>query len=514
MKYLELGIFIIFFFLVCCKLIRVNSILSKIIFGIVALISTIDIISIQTVDEHIGYTFFILCKRGLDNIIVTICSIHFTVALLILFLIVVILFRIMGKCYRYLIKNITICTVLFVIFGSCSFLPNSVIKSLYDGINLSFRKYGDKNIEDILYNLGISDLNFKTSKDITGIAGKNIVIIHLGGLEQNFLDNNLFPNLTKNINRIIERSEWSLYKNYYCNGYKNMVFGSMYTLQTGIPSYFGLAGDSALKNIVHSKVATVGGVLNKAGYDLLYVGQKNSEEFKSGGNFLEKIGYKLDKVQGRDYDVFQEAKRKYIELSKNGKFNLNIVASDINNSNLEKDRRFEKIYGKNYDNIEYNVAVLDYLVGDFIKFIEEQENYKDTVIFIIPNQFISNKYLNRDEQCCIERKERKLFILTNANIEGYEDKDLNHRGYEVGDMILKGGEVGTNLKFLKDLVPNFNHKWIAKNRVMLIELNYTLNNLIDKKKYNKVDKISLLKKTELKADIDIMLATCLNEEQK
>lgn len=515
MRYLELGIFIIFFFLVCCKLTRINVLLGKIIFGIISLFSIVDILSIQTIDEHIGYSFFILCKRGIDNITSTIYTINFMIAISILILIVVIMYRGMVRSSRYIYKNINKCVILFVIFGSCSFLQSSVIKSLYDGINLSFRRYGDKNLEDILYTLGISDINFKVSKELTGTKGKNIVIIYVGGLEQNFLDNKLFPNLTPNLNKFIERTEWNLYKNYYCNGYKNMISGSMYTIQTGIPSYFGLAGDSALKNIIYSKAPTVGSVLDKAGYSLVYVGGKNSRVFESGGNFLEKIGYSLDKVNGRDYDIFQEGKNKYLELSKTGSFNLNIIASDINNPKLKKDERFKTLFGK-YDNMEYNVAVLDYLIGDFINFIEKQPNGKDTVIFIIPDHFTPDKLLNEVERKKLKNKDRKLFLLTNTNIEGYEDRELNYHGYQVGDMILKGGEIDTNIKFLKDLVPNFDHRWINKNRVMLIELNYTLNNLVDKKKYgySRRDSISSIRrKQELEADIDIMLATCLSGEQ-
>ena len=145
-------------------------------------------------------------------------------------------------------------------------------------------------------------------------------------------------------------------------------------------------------------------VLNKVNYHQVYIGGKK-RTFSGKYHFLKMHGY--DEVYGvkellreykyidknnltnwsvKDFDIFKVAKEKYTELSKTNKpFNLTISTLANHYPNGIEDTRCRNT---NSNGMLNAVECTNDLIADFISFLEKQENYRDTIVVLIPDHLM------------------------------------------------------------------------------------------------------------------------------
>ncbi|MGL5934400.1 MAG: sulfatase-like hydrolase/transferase [Cetobacterium sp.] len=358
--------------------------------------------------------------------------------------------------------------------------------------NISLIKLRDKTLQESLYNLGINPKDYVSIENIKADAGKNVVIIYLESFEKNWMDKDLFEGkeLTPNLNRISKDEEWKFFSNYRSLPGSTWTFGAQYATATGIPTYFGFEANTIFQTIQNYRGVSIGNILKKAGYSQTYM-RGADLNFAGSGNMYKYFGYEVfgknelpqKYIQHdwgvRDKDLFEEAKKKYTELSKNNKpFNLTLLTVDTHFPKGYPDARMvDKITRENLTDLEYAVKSVDYLVNDFIEFLKKQENYKDTVIYILPDHVLMGSEILVPEVSKLSKKERKLFFMTNSKDFSNLNSDDEITLYDIPQMILKGIRVKTNFKFIGEL--NKNLKLESKNietKISDLNLNFIEDN--------------------------------------
>ncbi len=310
MLYLSLFCFLLLGILVICA---VKNKYFRIILAIVfEFFFFLDLTAIFTKATHIDYAF-------IANIEKSIITVMFTVFLkeVILMVIFIILFNYIGikllKKYEEKLSNIKY-KYLILLLVVINFSKIGVVHSIYKTADQTVFTSENLNIEENLKAVGINPKDYILKDDIKAESGKNVVIIYLESLEKNYLDNELFDNITPNLNKLKE--EWSFYDYQDNSGW---TMGAMYTTQTGLPPWYG-PGNATFQTITKTTFPSIGTVLNKAGYNQVFMNGA-SLSYAGKGNFFKQQDYECygneeyDKKYPRngwglrDKDLFEEAKK-------------------------------------------------------------------------------------------------------------------------------------------------------------------------------------------------------------
>ncbi|MBR5487849.1 MAG: hypothetical protein IKV70_07770, partial [Phascolarctobacterium sp.] len=208
------------------------------------------------------------------------------------------------------------------------------------------------------------------------------------------------------------------------------------------------------------------------------------------GNIMSCFGYEVkghDKCQDavktvwgvHDYDLFRMAKAEYAKLAQGGEpFNLTLLTVDTHFPKGVPDKRMRPyVNSKILDGThEFALASLDYLLGDFIRFIEAQPNGKETVIVILGDHLLMGDFRHTPIIKKFDNEPRRVALLTNkANIALGEAKELAY--YDIPQIILNLAEVEHNAKFSKELFPQMGEKFVADNKELFTSLNLKLNGM-------------------------------------
>ena len=467
MLYLSLFCFLLLGVLIICA-VR-NKYLRIILTVIFEFFFFLDLTAIFTKATHIDYAF-------IANIEKSIITVMFTVFLkeVILMVIFIILFNYIGikllKKYEEKLSNIKY-KYLILLLVVINFSKIGVVHSIYKTADQTVFTSENLNIEENLKAVGINPKDYILKDDIKAESGKNVVIIYLESLEKNYLDNELFDNITPNLNKLKE--EWSFYDYQDNSGW---TMGAMYTTQTGLPPWYG-PGNATFQNITKTNFPSIGTVLNKAGYNQVFMNGA-SLSYAGKGNFFKQQDYECygneeyDKKYPRngwglrDKDLFEEAKKKYLEFSnKKEPFNLTLLMVDTHFPKGLPDDRMENLIKTKEKNMEYCVESTDYLIGDFINFLKKQPNYKNLAIYILPDHKVMGNEINTPITKKLNKKPRGLFLLTNQkNIPEYGNTNQRLYFYDIPKIILNGTGIRTNAKFMKDLISNISVEYF-KDRV-------------------------------------------------
>lgn len=477
-------------------------------------IFTLDLMAILSKGSHLNYEFI----ANIDLSIVELALKNFKLQLSLFFMVIFfwtfVIFKYESFLYSHLkLKFRKIITITLL---AISFLPNGVGYTFFSTLIFDLMPQRIETPEKVLADLGI-EKKFIYGKNIKATPGKNVVFIYLESLEKGFLDNTLFNNLTPNLNRL--KNEWSFYDNYKSLYGSTWTMGALYATQTGLPTIFGLQGNNIFNNICELEVPSIGAILKKAGYNQIFI--KGADlNFSGVGNFFRYQGYKafgdkeLSKTYPRsswgvkDKDVFEEAKKWYLKLSKENKpFNLTVLTVDTHFPDGIFDDRFKNMF-PNDKGIEYSVKATDYLVGDFIDFLKKQPNFKDTVVYILPDHCIMGDESVTPCTKILNKKERGLFLITNA-----PKKDIlgDLTFYDLPRIFLNGMQVTTNVKFFKELLPNFDIENKHKT-LKLKNLNLALNHFKSIK--NNIEIKVLKNNIDLYIDNELFDRFTLNSENK
>lgn len=341
--------------------------------------------------------------------------------------------------------------------------------------------------EQILSKLGAQGEYLAPDK-VVAQKGKNLVVIYCESLEANFLQNKNFANEVPNLNNLVAQ-DWRSYSNYKCLDGADWTVGALYATQTGLPAYLGVNSDTLFGGVRQSNAVSYAGVLKQAGYNNLLL-SNGDMNFAGTGNIMRCFGYEVkghDKCQDavktvwgvHDYDLFRMAKAEYAKLVQGGEpFNLTLLTVDTHFPKGVPDKRMLPYVNANIPDgtHEFALASLDYLLGDFVKFIEAQPNGKETVIVILGDHLLMGDFRHTPIIKKFENKPRRVALLTNKANAGFgEAEELAY--YDIPQIILNLAEVKHNAKFSKELFPQMGEQFVADNKELFTSLNLKLNGM-------------------------------------
>jgi hypothetical protein len=286
---------------------------------------------------------------------------------------------------------------------------------------------------------------------------KNLVIIEMESFEQRFLDN--FSENTKDIVAYSEEGEF--YSDITMVEGSGWTIAGIHTFLCGSPLIYNLKDVALLKIVSISKLVCLPDILKRAGYHQMYIGGERrtfsgkSQFFFSHG-YDEVLGkkelrkeYNLDKENFsdwgiRDREIFEIAKDKYRKLSQSKKpFSLMLSTLDAHSfdGGLRDDRCRNTTENKMLNSIECTSD----LVADFISFLENEPNYEDTLVVILPDHLAMGDFPSIGIGA--GDSGRKLYvILLNSGARGRKAGALLYS--DVPSLILKRMNLEHNAKFL------------------------------------------------------------------
>jgi|GEM_PF-629251 len=355
------------------------------------------------------------------------------------------------------------------------FLPNGALSNIYSIINLKTAKTASFN--EALKDLGIDPLTYVTSDEITATPGKNIIVISLESLERGYLEPPL-ENLTPNLREFAK--EHTYIKMEQSLG-STWTSASMYTVLTGLPSYFKTPSNEIFQGSDSYKASNLGDVLKTAGYNMSYLITK--KEFSGMDNLLSAFHFKVSSETDfttqyekthwgiPDKDLFEETKKEItLQSKKNEPFAIFLSTISGHFPNGVYDKRMEPFLPKQDTHLEFMTSAVDLYVGQLIQFLKDKNLFQDTVVYIFPDHELmgtSSKVLKKF------KNERGLYIITNADSQ--QVKENLHEPITQIDMpriILNGSGIKTNATFLTDYIKDSNkEQFIRKNQKTLLALN-------------------------------------------
>ncbi len=170
----------------------------------------------------------------------------------------------------------------------------------------------------------------------------------------------------------------------------------------------------------------------------------------------------------RDKDLFESAKKEVTRFTdKNNHFAIMISTLDTHFPNGIYDSRMEKFLPKQESNLKFIVSAVDYLVKDFITFLEQKNILDNTIVFIFPDHLKMG-----DGSIFNSTGKRILYLITNASkrlIDKYCDDILYQ--IDLPKIIMDGAEIKHNFKFLADYISEDKNEFIKNNITNLTKIN-------------------------------------------
>ncbi len=320
-----------------------------------------------------------------------------------------------------------------------------------------------------------------TSDKVSARKGNNIIIISLESFERGFL-NTRNAHLTKNLSEL--KRQWNYYPMEQNLG-SSWTSGSLYTYMTGMPAFFDILNyNSVFQTTCHSNITSIGHILKSAGYNMTYM----IDDAQFAGTdallysieihniidksfFQERIENNTDEwipAKVHDKDLFEKAKHEVLRLNKQDKpFALFISTVDTHAPNGIYDERMEEVLPKQNSDLDFMISVADYLVGDFIEFLQEEKIIESTSIYIFPDHLMmatASAFSNPED--------KGLFLITNTDSSAVLN-NINGLFYQVDlpKIILEGANVNHNAKFLSDYIESDKNKFISENINLITALN-------------------------------------------
>lgn len=451
-------------FIICIAL--KNRILRLSIAFILALFCGLQLLSLYFNHTFIGYQFYIHTNVRDTSLMIGL----YTKELLLLSALVLSITYVFFKSrtlflsyYKQInlkVLYISLCTtVLFSLVVMSS--SGGPIFTAYE--TLKMFKSTSTHFDNALHNLDIKA--YTSPKKLKGTAGKNIIIISLESLESAFLSDT-FKHLTPNLRRL--KQDWQHF-NIKQNKGSEWTAGSLYTVQTGFPAFFGIEGNSIFKQVYQPKISSITQTLNAANYQTqFYIGDSNFAGTKELMYNFEIDGiydrYIL-KNKGHDLDIFKAAKQQLLQQKDGLPYALFISTTDSHFPDGIYDERMEDFVTPQKSNLEFSIAAIDYLIGDFIQFLNTENMINNTAIFIFPD------HLKMGSKAIFKGIDnRDLYLLTNStNLTTYKDQDLYQ--IDLPKLILEGANIKHNQKFLTDYIVGNKQKYIGDNLYDLTTLN-------------------------------------------
>lgn len=333
-----------------------------------------------------------------------------------------------------------------------------------------------KQFSGSLKSLGIDEQDYISPSEVMAEKGKNIIIISVESLEKGFLEEG-FATVTPNLR---ELSKEMVFYNMSPAPGSDWTSGSLYTYLTGVPAFFKKPGNEIFQNSVSAKITGMPHVLKKAGYNPVYLIGK--AEFSGINDILNTYGVTVKSEETiktkypdtqwglHDKDLFAEAKKEIL-LNKNSGKPFALFMSTVNSHAPDGvyDERMEQYVSGQRNGLEFSIASVDYLIGDFISFLKKENILQNTVIYIFPDHLLMQL---SSETVDDFKNERSLYLMTNADIKNLTYNN-NEDIYQIDlpKIILEGAGINHNAKFLTDFIKTDKIEFLKNNISNILALN-------------------------------------------
>lgn len=375
------------------------------------------------------------------------------------------------KKYKKIFFSILLCVLLF---PSCGFFYKILHIFLIDYAK-NYLSYYNKSYQEIYYiakntnYIDIDNLKILNQNE----KHKNLVLIYLESYDKSYLTNEKMKPYTKYIQELSREGEF--YNNVEQLDGATSTTAAIISSQCGaeFSSYFMFYNPYNKIN-KNQRLVCLPDILNKVGYNQIFIGGANKKLFNKG-NYL--LSHNYDIVEDKDSlvlqypnaeqyltdwgvadkEIFEIAQDKYIQLSNTNKpFNMTILTTATHNIDGLYDSRCKN----STDNTLLNaVECTNDLLKDFVNFLKNQPNYKDTLIVIMPDH-IQYEMNILDDIISSNEKQPYLILLNSNHPKTIINKNINHTDYV--EIILKNLNIKSNATFLNKqksiITKNFIHK--------------------------------------------------------
>ena len=287
---------------------------------------------------------------------------------------------------------------------------------LIDANKFFSEEFFDPNDNDYFYE---TNIQFKKNP-------KNIIFLYLEQFERTYTNNDIFPNLTPNLNRLEEKA--ISFTNIISPYATNWTIAGMVASQCGIPllTKIEVANNMGGMDKFLTSATCIGDVLKNNSYDLHYIGGSELE-FAGKGKFYDSHGF--TSVEG-----WEELKSRLIDGSYRSPWGLfDDSLYEINMDRLKHFRSSDSPYGlftltldthhpngylsRSCKDIKYqdgtnpilnSIHCADKMAAKFIENIITDKSYKDTVLVVLSDHLA----LKNTASSQLEDQDRKnLFYI-------------------------------------------------------------------------------------------------------
>jgi phosphoglycerol transferase len=317
--------------------------------------------------------------------------------------------------------------------------------------------------------------------------GKNLVLIYLEGLEASYFDTGIFGDLTPNLRRL--RTQGLDFSNMLQTAGTGYTMAGIVATQCGTPLLFAAApdGNDLLNNGFLNNVHCLGDVLERAGYEQVFVGGAGLD-FSGKGQFFR--DHRYDVVLGRDelagrlaepgyqtgwglYDdsLLALAREEFTRLAAGTvPFNLTLLTLDTHHPTGEPSRSCPR-YAAIDNSMLHAVHCSDHLVSTFLADLATHPAWENTVVVLVSDHYAMR---NAAQQYYPPFDDRRLLFTI---LNGGEARTVARPGtlMDVAPTLLQVLDVGHNTGFLagtsllKDDTPVPSHAELtARERTTLI----------------------------------------------
>ena len=274
--------------------------------------------------------------------------------------------------------------------------------------------------------LGIK-INATSRQDIKAKPGRNLVFIFLESLARTHCDDNVFPGLTPNINRL--RKEAICFDNNDNAPNADYSFGGMYAALTGsvlINQHLSAGLNGGVNPHIGSRLSSFPWILHKAGYRQVFIlgpevkfagvnvllnREGFDEAISCGDNSFEAAG---DSWGCSDRELFEYALPRYRELVASGQpFHLMLYTIDTHvPDGFLKPSALRYPAEPGGPRLLHAIYNTDHEVGRFIERLKDEPGWENTCVVFTSDHLATANSLSARLDACGER--RHLCFALNA----------------------------------------------------------------------------------------------------
>ena len=284
----------------------------------------------------------------------------------------------------------------------------------------------------------------KFDDKVTAGNNKNLVLIYLEGLEQNYLDEDLFPKLLPRLQEL--RKSAVSFTNIKQYPGTSWTIAGLVSSQCAVPLLSNQGGNSVLKKADNpfSKVNCLAEHLKVIGYNTLFVGGA-SLDFAGKGRFLADNGF--DQVLGYDelpstlshswglYDqkLFSHVERLFGALAAQDRpFLLSTLTLDTHHPTGHPSPNCPK-FGTGDSSMLNAVHCTDKLIGEFVSNVRMSSVGENTVIVLVSDHLAMPKGVV-DRLSVKDRRLLFMIIDPSSELAGEYDFEASH--FDIAPTIL------------------------------------------------------------------------------